>query len=47
MIAWEAAAGPTVPPVRASEARPLGNTQAIAAAAGHCNFKSQCNFNRG
>ena len=29
MIAWEAAAGPTVPPVRASEARPLGNTPAI------------------
>src|SRR6266571_6377055 len=25
MIAWEAAAGPTAPPVRASEARPLGN----------------------
>jgi len=29
MIAWEAAAGPTAPPARASEARPLGNTQAI------------------
>src|SRR6266702_2754542 len=25
MIAWEAAAGPTAPPVCASEARPLGN----------------------
>jgi len=29
------------------EALRLGNTQAITAAASHCNFKSHCNFNRG
>jgi len=44
MIAWEAAAGPAVPPVRASEARPLGNTQAIT----RCGEPLQLrNFNRG
>jgi hypothetical protein len=41
MIAWEAAAGPTAPPARASEAR-----RRQQAAASHCNFKSHCNFNR-
>jgi len=47
MIAWEAAAGPTVPPVRASEARPLGNTQAITRCSEPLQLTRQSNFNRG
>ena len=40
MIAWEAAAGPTAPPVRASEARPLATRRRSLAAASHCNSRA-------